>query len=114
MFSEKITAYKDDNEGDGEERIGVAHFGFREDKEPENDTDSIEEKSYEKEWIREEYYAGFPDTLMSSKSPSSPLPENLGDTVECSRKKEYNSSHDYSLEAIKRKCGYGNIEAIFS
>jgi hypothetical protein len=51
---------------------------------------------------------------MRLESTGPALPENLGDTVEYSGKEEYYNGHIYSLEAIKRKCGYGKKEAIFS
>lgn len=86
VFSEEITTHKDDDEGDSKEWVGVAHLGFRENKKPEDDTDSIEKKSGKKGWIREKSHAGSPDVLLSSKSSGSLFPENLGDPVERSRK----------------------------
>lgn len=86
MFSKEIPSNKNHYEWDGEKRIGVAHFGFREYEKPEDDAYSIEKKSSKKRRIQKESYANPPDVLMGSEPPSSALPENLGDTVECSRK----------------------------
>lgn len=84
VFPKEVSANKDDDKGDGEKWIGVTHFGFRENKKPEDYTNPVKEKSGEEERIRKKSQDSVPDVLMGSQSSGSSLPENLSDTVEYS------------------------------